>query len=800
MVPLRLLLGIFLTSAATLTLQIAIIRLLSVAQWHHFAFMVVSLALLGYGASGSFLSSFPSILRRDLPPFLSGSSWLFSATGLAAYLLSHQIPFDVARIAWDRWQILYLFLFYLVFSVPFFFSGLTLSAALTRLSAQSGRIYFSDLTGAASGCLLVLGFFTLFGGVGTLMAACILGGMASIAFEGKNRKFSVLRWTWLLLLVFFLSWNPPFLELPISPYKELNVALRFPGAHLLETRWSASSRIDLVESSAARTAPGLSLEYLHPLPPQIGLTIDGSRMSPITRFRGDPKTTEDLSFLDFLPSSLPYKIIQPERVLILEPKGGLEVLNALRHRAKEIVAVETDPMIVDLLKGPYRDQSGGIYLRKETRVYVQEGRSFVRGVESRFDLIVLPLEESLGASTTGFSGLREEYELTTEALRDYLRALRPGGFLFLNVYLLPPPRAELRLISMGKEALRKTGQDLRGHLLAFRSWGTFSLLLKKNPVLPEEIRILKSICRKLRFDLVAYPGIREEEANIFNRFPKPIYFNGVERLLHDGREFIATYPFDLTPPTDNRPFFHDYFRWGYFAEIYRLAGAKWQILLEGGFLVPVVFFLALIASLMFMVAPLCFRKRGAGGASRNHSIFWLFYFILLGLGFMFVEISLIQKFILFLGHPVYAVSMIIFSLLVFAGLGSRISMKIAMISSINLQRVLLLNTLFLLLFAFFLFPALTFFQNQAFPLRLLLTVLFIAPLGVTMGMPFPLGIRWVGKTQWPLIPWAWCANGCASVIGAILPVILALYGGFQMVIVLASFLYAMAFWTIRKIT
>ncbi len=799
MVPPRLLLGIFLTSAATLTLQIAIVRLLSVAQWHHFAFLVVSLALLGYGASGSFLSSFPSILRRDLPSFLSGSSWLFSATGLGAFLLSHQIPFDVARIAWDRWQILYIFLFYLVFSAPFFFSGLTLSAALTRLSGQSGRIYFSDLTGAASGCILVLGFFTVFGGVGTMVAACLLGGMASMAFAWKNGKSFMFRLIWLLLLVPFLSWNPPFLELPISPYKELNVALRFPGAHLLETRWSALSRIDLLESSAARTAPGLSLEYLHPLPPQIGLTIDGSRMSPITGFRGDPKTTEDLAFLDFLPSSLPYRIIRPERVLILQPKGGLEVLNALRHRAKEIVAVEADPLIVDLLKGPYRDQSGGIYLREETRVYVRDSRSFVRGVESGFDLIVLPLVESLGASTTGFSGLHEEYGLTTEALRDYLRALRPGGFLFLNVYLLPPPRAELRLISMGKEALRKTGEDLRDHLLVFRSWGTFSLLLKKNPILPEEIQTLKSLCRKLRFDLVAYPGIREEEANVFNRFPRPLYFRGVESILHDGKEFISSYPFDLSPPTDDRPFFHYYFRWGYFGEIYRLAGEKWQILLEGGFLVPVVFLLALLASLMFMVAPLCFRKKEKVGAFRNHSFFWLFYFTLLGLGFMFMEISLIQKFILFLGHPVYSVSMIIFSLLVFAGLGSRISMKMGTISSLNLQRVLLLNTLFLLLFAFFLFPTLTFFQGQAFPLRLLITVLFIAPLGVTVGMPFPLGIRWVGERQPPLIPWAWCANGCASVIGAILPVIIALYGGFQMVIILASLLYAMAFLTVRKI-
>jgi SAM-dependent methyltransferase len=793
-----LLLGIFLTSAAALTLELSIIRLLSVVQWHHFAFLVVSMALLGYGASGSFLSSFPSLLKGKPLGLLSRTSALFSVSALLAYLAGNSIPFDLARISFDRWQILYLFLFYLVFSIPFFFSGLVISSALTHWNAMAGKLYFSDLAGASLGCLLTLGLFGIWGGPGTLLFACLLGAAASAVFGRMKDPRTIFPWMWAGFLVLLLFWQPSWMDLRLSPYKSLSAALRFPGARLLETHWNAFSRVDVLESPAARTAPGLSLEYLTPLPEQLGLTLDGDQLNAITRLRGEPAGAGELKFLDFLPSSFPYRDLRPFRVLILEPRGGLEILNALYHRAGEVIAVETNPVVVELMKTKYREFSGQIYDRPEVRTVGEDGRSYLRGSHAPFDLIVLPLTESLGASVAGIGGLQEDYRLTVEAFQEYLKALKPGGFLSFSLYLLPPPRGELRLVSTIQKALVKEGKHPADHLLAFRSWGTFSLLVKKDSVGAREVESLKDFCRQMRFDLVYYPGISPGEVNLYNRFPRPIYFEGLRSLLSEGEIYYSRYPFDLSPATDDRPFFHSFFRWKYWQEIYRLAGGKWQILLEGGFLVPVVFFLALLLSAFFIILPVFFKKKREGGMAGNFPFSWLAYFSALGLGFMFVEISLIQKFILFVGHPIYSVSLVIFSLLVSAGMGSRFSLRFEGRSSRELKILLLFLCGLLFASSFFYPRILSFFQGSPAFFRWLITFALIGTLGFFMGMPFPMGIRRAASRGQVYVSWGWCANGCASVLGAILPVLLALTWGFQVVFFLSALCYLVAFLAVWK--
>ena len=740
----------------------------------------------------------PLAIASGTFPSIKAGPWGFSFTGLIAYLVSNHIPFDLARLSWDRWQIFYIFLYYLIFSVPFFFSGLAISSALARWSALSGKLYFSDLTGAALGCLLILTLFSIFGGAGTLLFACLLGALASAVFRWMSRYPGLFHWVWVGFLSLLLFWQPSWMDLRLSPYKALNTALRFPGARLLETHWNVFSRVDVLESSAARTAPGLSLEYLDPLPPQIGLTVDGDQLNAITYLQGEPGEAPSLKFLDFLPSSFPYHLITPKRILVLEPKGGLEVLNALYHRAQETVIAEINPTIVELLRGPYRGYSGGLYSREGVQAVVEDGRSFIRRNLPSFDLIVFPLSESLGASSTGFTGLHEDYRLTSEAIKDYLKALNPGGFLCFHFYLLPPPRGEIRLVSTIKEALEQTGKRPRDHLLAYRTWGTFSLLVKVNPLVSQEIQSLKSFCQQLRFDLVYYPGISAEETNIYNRYPTPLYFSEVQRVLKEGEKFYSVYPFDVSPVTDDRPFFHYYFKLASLGEIYRMAGGKWQILLEGGFLVPIVFFLVLILTFFLIILPLILGKIPKSRVPGATPFPWLIYFLALGFGFMLVEISLIQKFILFLGHPVYSVSLVIFSLLVFAGWGSHFSRRFDSTIPRGLKSVLLTVAGLVFLWAFFLPQMMSYFQGQSLIFRQLLTVLLIAPLGLFMGMPFPLGIRLVGA-KWPLlVPWGWCANGCASVLGSILPVIIALAWGFQLVFFLAALFYLLSFLVVWK--
>jgi len=786
MVPAGFFPGIFLTTAATLILEISLVRLLSVAQWHHLAFLVVSIALLGYGASGAFLFSFPRFFQPGEPPNLSRVSWLFSASTLGSYIIGNQIPFDLVRIAWDRWQVFHLSLFCLVYAVPFFFSGLIVSSALTRWSALSGKIYAADLIGASAGCFLVLGLFSLLGGTGTLFFSAFLSGLAALIFSWRQKSFSFLLWIWPAIPALLSFYPPSFLQLVISPYKPLSAALLHPGSRLLETRWNSFSRVDVVDSPAVRTAPGLSLRYPERLPPQIGLCVDAERMNALTRLSGEVRGKDEFRFLSALPASLPYQLARPERVLIFDPMGGLDVLISLYHQVRETVVLETNPAVVDLIRGTYASYSGNLYRREGVRVEIGDGRSFLRGKPAPFDLIVFPLTETLGASASGLSSLREDYRLTVEAFQDYLEALTPTGFMAVQLYLLPPPRSELRLVSVLQEAFKRSGKAAGNHLLAMRSWGTFSLFIKKGEILPAEIAALKSFCEKWRFDPVYYPGMPAGEANRYNRFPVPVYFSAVQNLLRQEKLFLASYPFDLNPATDNAPFFHHVFRWGHWKEIYHLAGEKWQILVEGGFLLPLVFLQALLLSFFFILLPAAWRKKELPFLGAPH-FRWILFFFAIGLAFMFVEISLIQKFILFLSHPVYAVSAVILSILIFAGLGSRISAFLHPRQS--LKRMLPILVGLLILYAFLLSRILPFFQGWQLEARYFLSALLIAPLGLTMGIPFPAAIRLLGAQKPEFIPWAWCANGCASVLGAILPVLIALSWGFQAVWLLSSLLY-----------
>jgi len=787
MVPAGVFPGIFLTTAAALTLEISLVRLLSVAQWHHFAFLVVSIALLGYGASGAFLFSFPGFLKNGASPDLSAACRLFSLSALVAYALGNQIPFDLARIAWDRWQFFHLFLFCLVFAIPFFFSGLTLSLALTRWSNLSGKLYACDLTGGAAGCLLVLVLFSLLGGTGAFLFSVFLSGLAAAVFDWGKKSF--FPWAWVAVPLLLLFYPPPFLQLAVSPYKPLSAALLYPGSRLLETRWNSFSRVDVLDSPAVRTAPGLSLQYLDPLPPQLGLCVDGERMNALTRVPGDIRIRDEFRFLSALPASFPYQVAAPERVLIFEPMGGVDVLTSLYHQARQTVVLETNPLIVDLIRGTYASYSGGLYHREDVRIEIGDGRSFLRGKAGSFDLIVFPLTETSGASATGLSSLREDYRLTVEAFQDYLGALNPDGFLSVQLYLLPPPRGELRLVSLLKEAFRRSGKNAENHFLAIRSWGTFSLFIKKGKILPAEIDALKGFCEQWRFDLVHYPGMPSGEANRYNRFPAPIYFTAVQNLLGRDGNFLDSYPFDLTPATDDRPFFHHFFRFSRWEEIFLLAGEKWPVLFEGGFLLPLVFLQALFLSFLFILLPAGLRGKSLH-LFRLRGFSWILFFFTIGLAFMFVEISLIQKFILFLGHPVYSLSIVVLSLLVSAGLGSRISVSFC--SPRGLIRLLPVLAGMLILYAFLLPKALSLFQGGPLAARYFLSALLISPLGVAMGVPFPAGIRLLGEQKPEFVPWAWCANGCASVLGAILPVLIALTWGFQSVWVISSLLYLLA--------
>ncbi len=776
--------GVFLLSAATLMLQVAFTRIFSIALWHHFVWMVVSIALLGYAASGTLLSLCPKLLKLGFDRTLTLTSALFSISALLSYAASNHIPFDPSKLSWDRLQLLYIAAYYLVLSIPFLFSGLTVAMAIEKAENRVNRLYFSNLIGSALGSILVLTLFGLLTGPGVMVFASIVAGASAVPFalNVKGRSLYTI-FAWMIVLLVLLPCSGSLLPIRVSPYKSLMVALRYPGARLIETRWNAFSRVDVVASGFVRHAPGLSLRCNASIPEQLGVIVDGDDLSAITRYDGDPSS---LFFTEFLPSALPYRLVVRPRVLVIGAGGGLSVLTALHYNSDRVVAVEVNPIVVEIVQREYREFSGSVYNNEKVVVVVSDGRSFTQGSAETFDIIELPMAHGASASSTGIYALSEDYIYTVESFRELIGHLSENGFLTVSRWLLPPPREDVRIVSLAFEALEELGiQNPSDHIAMIQSWGTITLVVSRNSLSQNEIASIRGFCQDMCFDIVYVPGVDPSEVNIYNRFPEPIYYELVNGILNaeDREKFYNGYLYDIAPTTDERPFFFHFFKWDRLKETYDSLSMKWQPLLEGGYLVPLALLQALGLSILLILLPL--RRLGGAEVGGRRAI--LAYFFCLGIGYMFIEIATMQRFILLLSNPTYSISAVIFSLLLASGVGSYLS---GWISPVRKGHKLILFTVGVLTILYSLAsPIFSFLLGLPLNTRLLATFVIIAPLGLLMGIPFPIGVRMLTDSKKAFIPWAWAVNGCASVLGSILPTILALSFGFSTVLLIAGIVY-----------
>ncbi|OGD44283.1 hypothetical protein A3K69_00485 [Candidatus Bathyarchaeota archaeon RBG_16_57_9] len=769
-------------------LQVAFTRVFSIALWRNFVWMIISIALLGYAASGTFQSVLGDRLRKDFDKALTVSSALFSASTLLSYLASNQLQLDPFTFAWDSSQLLNIGGYYALLLIPFFFSGLTLGLMIEGSKSQINRVYFSSFLGSSLGTLLILPLFAPLGGPGVIVVISIVGGVSAMVFASPSKRLLRAVTVYTLALSVILLWAGALIPVEISPYKSLNVALRYPGSSLIETRWNAFSRIDVVESGYVRYAPGLSLRYGSYLPEQIGVFVDGDEVNAITRYDG---RRSSLDFTGFLPTALPYALLEEPRVLIVDAGGGLGILTALYHGSSRIMAVEDNPIIVDLVRDKYASFSGSIYQDEKVEVQVSDGRSFIQGRQDSYDLIELSMTGGASASSTGIYALSEDYLYTVESFSGFIGHLSENGFFSVSRWLLPPPREDVRVVSLAIAALESMGvSEPWRHLAVIRSWGTINLVVGRSPLSQEEISAVRLFCRERGFDIVYVPGVDPSEVNVYNRFPEPIYYNIVSQLVDsaDREEFYSNYLYDISPTTDDKPFFFNFFKWDRLVETYDTLEKRWQALIEGGFLVPIVLLQALALSILIVILPL---YRLGGSVEKSG----LLYFFLIGLGYMFIEITTIQRFILILGNSVYSISMVLFSLLLSSGLGSYYSGRIEPRSRNHMLIIQGLGGLSILYGLIFRLEwALL---GLDFGARLLLSFIFIFPLGFLMGMPFPIGIRMHEASGGSFVGWAWAVNGCASVLGSIIPVTMALYLGFPNIYVAAGVLYLLNVLLIR---
>ncbi len=774
---------IFSASLAGLSFEIALLRIFSISLWYHFAFMVISIAMLGIAASGTVLAVFPGmkdILR--VPRY----GLLLAISIPASYLLANAVPFDPARLAWDRLQLLAISLYYIILCIPFFWFGLIVSIAYAARSEEANAIYASDLLGAGAGALAMVWLLSLGGPetsvfiISTLLATALLSSA-----DRKTRTASLLLIAVDLAVLFM---HPQFIQPRISPYKPFSLALQFPGAEHLGTAYSPYARVDLFTSPAVRFAPGLSFTHLEPLPKQTGLAIDAADLHAIT----DETDTGKLAFLGSLPSSLAYRLGRNQDVLIIEPRAGLAVLTARQFGARTVFAVDSNPLVVDAVRAYGRAHGSRMY---EENTWTGLARAWLAASGRQFDLIDLSL---MGPSPSVPFGFAEDYRFTVEAFEHYLAHLKNDGFLSLNLYIIPPPRAELRLLATLARAAEASGiRDISRQVAAIRSWDTLTMLVKKSVLTTEDIRRIKAFAHEKRFDLVYYPGIRPEESNVHIKMPNNEYAGAFQRLMNkETRDrFMEDYLFDIRPVTDERPFFHYYLKVENLQAIYTVMGKKWQYFIEEGYLLPVLFVQVLVMSIVLILLPLVTLKRREAVRAGPHPLRALSYFALLGIGYMFVELAFIQKMVLSLENPSYAASTVIASILISSGIGSLLSLRVT-----PLKNPLVLLILAGVAVAYsLLLPGITAAtSHHPLLLKIIVSFVLLMPAGILMGSPFPLGISLLHAAAPRLIPWAWAVNGCFSVLAPIIAVMLALSTGFRSVLFIGAAMYFIAFWVIRR--
>jgi hypothetical protein len=775
---------LFLCSFASLAYEIALTRIFSISLSYHFAFMIVSMAMLGIGASGTVLSLAP---RLRNPSYIGIYAFLLGLAISLSYLLANRIPFDPVKLSWSEVELLYVGLYYVALSAPFFFTGILIATAFSSMSETSGLLYAADLLGAGTGSAGVL-LLMIFAepDQAVFIVSCLA---LSASLVGGRTRLRIVSLLFIFVNLAMLILRPGFADVRMSPYKELPMALRYPGAGHLKTVNTPFSRIDLFRSPVARFAPGLSLRYLDSLPEQIGFAIDGGEINAVTTSHGG----KEMAFLEYLPSALPYDLGQKEDVLILDPKGGLQALAAKHYGAKNIFKVESTPSLVEVVRRDLEPFAGGIY---SENTWSALGRSWLRSREMRFDLIDISL---MGSVPSGSFGIAEDYRYTVEAFHEYLSHLKLEGLLGINLFILPPPRIELRLLSTLIKAMEETGvKDARDRIAAIRSWGSLCILAKKSPFTPGEIDRIKKFSRDRRFDLIYYPGVRQEETNLYVRTPSNEYFHAFKALLDPAtqRRYSDQYLFDIVPVRDENPFFHYYLKFRNIKAIYSAMGEKWQYFIEEGYLLPAVFLQALILSLVIVLLPLAAKAKGKNHASRVDGPAFLFrfrrlaFFALVGLGFMFVEVCLIQKMILPLETPPLGFAVVLTSLLISSGMGSLVSSRIPVFrkptATAMLSLWVVVYSVLLSRFSETVFPF-------SMPVKIILAVLFLVPLGFFMGIPFPSALRSLGEEDGSMIPWAWSVNGCFSVLGPLMAVMLAMAAGFRFVLWTGAGCYLLAF-------
>jgi len=775
--------AIGLLSISIIAFQIVLIQILSIIQWYHFAYMVISIALLGFGAAGTFLSFYREKLLYHFE-WLIPILMILSGLSMSVVTRISQIEFlrfDTYLLFADSSQIWKLLVTYLIYVVPFFLAALAIGIVFVKYSDSIGKLYFFNLVGSGIGGIAAIGLIWQFFPGELPAIISIIPLISGIVIISPKSKIILISLAFVILL--FILFNIVYPQrLILSEFKSYTKTMNLPNARVTSEKNSPYGFMQLVTSPALRFAPGLSLKFTDTVDVVDAIFNNGDWFGPIIH----PSKTDTSSFLDYTTLSLPYNISTKEKVLILQSGTGYRVSYALTKGARNITAVESNPLIISFLENNIVGETDFIYSHPKLTLHKSDVRTFIQSDTCKYDLIDFPRIGSFGGNS-GMYALLEEYNLTKEAFHQVWDKLTLNGVLSITCWMDYPVRNPLKILATIVETMEEAGiEESSDNIVGVRSWSTITFVVKKSKLTSEEILSIRNYCNKMSFDVTLLPGIKESERNKFNLLQDDSFFIYLDNIIDKDRiKFYSEYPFNIQPAEDDRPYFSQFLKLTNFQNLRNNFNSYSIPYLEVGyFIIIFTFFQIIIIAFVLIILPL-FKF---GWKSKNK--FWtLIYFSGIGLGYMFVEISFIHRFILFLGNPIYSASAIISSMLICSGIGSYFSNRYK-ISGITIVFILGSIVLSLIIYSLVLTPILNLTISFPFTIKLLFALLMISPISFLMGFPFPSGITFLNKKNKIEIPWALGINGCFSVVSTVAATIISIEIGFTWVLVFAAFAYS----------
>lgn len=773
---------IFMVSLVTIVAEIALMRELALRFWEHLAWLVISIALLGFGISGTVL-----VLLQRYSRLRTQSLSYLSLLGLALSIplclgTAQALDLDLIQMVWQPAQFWRVGLLELLLALPFIFGGMYVGLALQDEPVRVPGHYGASFIGSGMGGILVL--FALFAFSPRLI---LLGCSAAIIFaalfhiQGTARA---LVWLGAGILTTLMIWQVP-REAKISIDKDLPQLMAMPGSEILASRAGPQGLVRIVEAPAFHGAPGLSLANTEPVPAHRLVTLDGQIVGNLYR----SESPADFSFLDNTTMALPYRLNPHSRVLIGSEAGTAQIGLALYHGVDEVTALTDNRTLAKLKNSEMSSYIGHLYQQPHVSFFINTLRGFLYTSNQSYSLIAMPLT---GADFGGLKAATPNSLFTLETFTSSYDRLDEEGMLSVTTQAHVPPRESLRLLNMVIEVLKSRERNPRHHIAMIRSWATVTVVATKKEITADQGAEIRSFCRSRGFDLVWLPELKPSEVNRHHVLDEPQYYLGATNLLGAQPDrFISGYAYDLTSPDDGRPFFHHFsrqLRMGSFAD--QLGGRSRSYAEIGTLLLVTALSQAFILALVLIVLPMVPAVGIPGEPSEQLLV--IGFFSSLGFGFMLLEMGLLQRLEIYLGHPVYSAAAVLSGFLFFGGLGSIASAGFKeplvrphctvglVIAAVGVAYLLLLDT----------FLVVT--EGWALPARMTVVLCITGPLAMLMGMMFPLGLKRLGQGQTALIPWAWSVNGFTSVLATLLAPLLAMHWGFGAVIWAAVACYAAA--------